>query len=120
MSNLLAVAIGGATGSVMRYFITLLFTRQHTFPYGTLLVNVTGSFLVGLLMAYFLKNTGLNDSVKLLLVTGFCGGFTTFSALQWEMFTLLREGRLGLAFSYIVVSFIAGLVAVYVGFKTLY
>lgn len=120
LSNIIAVAVGGAAGSVMRFSITLLFTKQHIFPYGTLIVNLAGSFLVGLMMAYFLKNIGINQSVKLLVITGFCGGFTTFSALQWEMLTLVREGRFGLAFSYIVVSFFAGLAAVYVGFKTLY
>ncbi|AMW06507.1 hypothetical protein GEMMAAP_02935 [Gemmatimonas phototrophica] len=115
MAALLAVALGGAVGSVARYVTTLALTPvTATFPYATLLVNVIGSFLIGYFGRVF--STPEHDPVvRLALTTGLCGGFTTFSALSAETVTLLQQGRTGRAMTYIALSLALGLGATALG-----
>ncbi len=110
-----AVALGGAVGSVARYGATLALTPiAGTFPYATLLVNVTGSFLIGYFSRIF--PTPDHDPVlRLALITGLCGGFTTFSALSAETVTLLQQGRTVRAALYIALSLALGLGATVLG-----
>jgi CrcB protein len=95
VSALAAIAIGGALGSVLRYAashgIHLLAGRE--FPYGTLAVNVVGSFLVGLLSEWFLERSALSDSVRLGVLVGVLGGFTTFSSFSLESVNLAAGGQ---------------------------
>ncbi len=115
MSNLLAVGAGGAAGSMLRYLCSRSLPFL-IFPYSTLFVNILGCFLVGLLAGYFLKNN-VQSSLPLLLITGFCGGFTTFSAFTLESVKLAQKGQWALLFLYIGISVLAGLMAAFLGLK---
>jgi CrcB protein len=89
IKNLLLVGLGGATGSMLRYAVTLLI-GSSIFPYATLFVNIIGSFLIGLVIAFCIKDESIVNNWKLFLATGICGGFTTFSAFSMENMQLLH------------------------------
>lgn len=107
------VALGGAAGSVLRYGIQKAFNAS--FPSGTLLVNIAGCFLIGILWAVSVK--GLDEQKRLLLMTGFCGGFTTFSAFTLEGVQMMATGRWAPFFLYTISSVGCGLLATYLGYK---
>ena len=109
--NLLLVALGGAGGSVLRYLLSNINT---SFPWGTFAVNVLGSFLIGLLVGFMSKGV-LSPEMKLLLVTGFCGGFTTFSTFANESFSMMKAGDVLLTALYVGASVIIGILAVWGG-----
>lgn len=119
IKNLIYIALGGAFGSALRYFIqySIHKTFPNAFPYGTFLVNILGCFLVGLLISLFAKEKQMSEHLELLLITGFCGGFTTFSTFAFEGNMLLTQGRTGYAFLYIGISVLAGLAVAYLGFR---
>jgi CrcB protein len=79
------------------------------FPYPTFIANMIGCIIIGAIMAYILKTNQTSDTIKFLLVTGFCGGFTTFSALSFESVQLLQNNQISTAFIYIALSVILGL-----------
>jgi len=111
------VAVGGLVGSLARYWLSGVvqsFTG-HTFPSGTLAVNVSGSFVIGLVMALSLERGQLNDEWRILLTTGFCGGYTTMSTFSYETLALLRDGEQLLALWNVCVTFIACLGAAWLG-----
>ncbi len=115
--KLLAVGSGGLIGSVTRY-ATVRFVDSSfnsLMPYGTLTVNVVGSFLLGMIYAISLRHTNLGETWRLFMGAGFCGGFTTFSAFALENFTLLDEKLYGTSLLYIGLSLIAGLSALAAG-----
>lgn len=114
----LAVALGGALGSVLRYAIAKLLPAG-TFPWATFAVNLTGAFLIGLLAGWATREGGLSDTAWLLLATGFCGGFTTFSSFALENILLLRGGDLAIAVSYTAGSLILGLLLCGAGYRLL-
>lgn len=115
--NFLLVAAGGGIGTMLRYGVYLLL-RSNNFPLATLLINIVGSFIIGLVMAYSLRSANsLPDASKLFLVTGLCGGFTTFSAFSYENLQLMQSGKCNLAFLYILLSVVFGLLAAWAGFK---
>ena len=113
MRNLLLVGLGGMIGSMVRYLVMIAF-RDFSFPYGTLVVNVVGSFIIGVVAALFVKHS-ISSEVRLFLATGICGGFTTFSAFSLENVQLITENRYGAALGYVVVSFTLGIAAVFAG-----
>ena len=93
MKNFLLVFIGGGFGSGLRYLIgKYLNSSLGGFPIGTFTVNIIGSLLIGLILGYAAKENSLSQNQVLLLATGFCGGFTTFSAFAHENFQLLKTG----------------------------
>ncbi|HCN06106.1 MAG TPA: fluoride efflux transporter CrcB [Bacteroidetes bacterium] len=106
--DLVVVMIGGGLGSALRYGVSLILTSPNagTFPVSTLLVNIVGSGVLGLVLGLSSK---LSSSSILLVGTGLCGGFTTFSTFSGETLTLLSEGRYGTALAYIGVSVVGGL-----------
>ncbi len=107
MFDCLAVGIGGFFGSIGRYLIGMIPIKESSaFPFNTLLINVAGAFLIGLIAASALKNQQLDPRWVLLLKVGLCGGFTTFSAFSLETVDLLRAGSYAAAFLYIVLSVI--------------
>ncbi|PAU94426.1 fluoride efflux transporter CrcB [Aliifodinibius salipaludis] len=118
LQSILAVGAGGFFGSIFRYLIShyITISAQSTFPFGTLTVNLAGSFLIGIIIASALEGN-LNKSMRLLLATGFCGGFTTFSSFSYEFFSLLQHEQTGYAFLYAVASFVLGLAFVWLGFS---
>ena len=120
MYNLLLVAIGGAFGACSRYlFIEMIIFlhRGSSFPIGTILVNIIGSFLMGVLH-FFLTHylDSISPQTRLLLATGVLGGFTTFSAFSLDVFRLINSGNFQLAFAYIFSSFIFSILAIFFGF----
>ena len=91
IKNALLVALGGAVGSALRYVIQSSFHSKfpNLFPYGTFVVNILGCLLIGILMGFAVQQKALSPQANLLLIAGFCGGFTTFSAFAYEGNTLL-------------------------------
>jgi CrcB protein len=114
---ILLVGAGGFAGSIARFLSQHLVLKYYpsSFPWGTLLVNITGCFLIGLIYALAEKGTLISPEVRLLLATGFCGGFTTFSSFAYENIALMRDGEWLYAFLYIVASVVVGLLAAYLG-----
>ena len=114
MSHLLLVAIGGATGSVLRHLIGHWSIRHFgpAFPWGTMILNVVGSLLIGLLTEFIARKLNASAEVRLLLVTGFLGGFTTFSAFSLDALVLFERGETTIGVVYVVVSVVASLAAV--------
>lgn len=116
MKALLLVFLGGGTGSVARYLISRLGnTTGAMLPFGTLAVNVIGSFLIGLILGWAVRNNAFNTNTSLLLATGFCGGFTTFSAFAYENHTFLKSGDITSFALYTILSIVLGLIGVFVG-----
>lgn len=113
-----AVAIGAAVGGVSRYYLSLALTERlgDAFPWGTLVINVTGSLLLGFLMRYAFASPGANAELRLLLVTGFCGGYTTFSTFSYETVQLLEDGQYERAATYVAASVVVALLATAGGF----
>ena len=112
--NILLVALGGALGSVGRYLVSRWMTGA--FPWGTLTVNLVGCLLIGLLTGLMSKGF-LSPEMKLLLVTGFCGGFTTFSTFANESFSMMKAGDVLMMAFYIGGSVVVGILAVYAGLQ---
>jgi CrcB protein len=109
ISKFLLVAMGGAFGAMARYGMNLIFGNAFLpFPFATFLINVTGSFLIGFLLFRFESN----ETIRLLLVTGFLGAYTTFSAFEYETFQLTQTKQLLTAFLYIALSFAVGFIGV--------
>lgn len=117
VKNLLLVAVGGAVGSVLRYLTAVFVNKyfQSVFPWATLITNVIGCFLIGLFLGQLQKNGLVDSGLKFLLVTGFCGGYTTFSTFGQENISLFQSGNSGLALLYLGASIIVGLAAVWLG-----
>ncbi len=115
--KLLIIGLGGFIGSVVRYLTVKLVDEKlnSLFPYGTLTVNVVGSFLLGLIYMLALRKAGLTENGRLFLGVGFCGGFTTFSAFALENFNLLQQKFLGTSVLYISISVVAGILALAAG-----
>ena len=114
MLNCLMVGIGGFIGSVCRYLIGLLSVETNSgFPVKTMLINVAGAFLIGLITALAVKNKDLNEQVVLLLKVGVCGGFTTFSTFAYETTDLMKNGHAVSALIFVCASVILGVLAVY-------
>ena len=119
IKNFLIVGLGGAVGSMLRYAVQKFFQAQTAaaFPTGTLLVNIAGCFLIGILWSMVSRSLTWNDEMKLLLMTGFCGGFTTFSAFTLEGIGLLKENRTVLFVIYLTASVLGGLLATFIGIR---
>ena len=114
MLNYLFVTIGAAIGGAMRYWLAG-FVHQFlpsNFPYGTLSVNMIGSFFLGIFIFYFDENDLLSSQFRLLLTVGFCGGFTTFSTFSYETISLLRDSEILLAFLNIILNVLFSLASV--------
>lgn len=117
MRDVLAVAAGGAIGAALRFGVVNLMVPRTgtTFPWHTFAINISGSFLLGLLMAFVLGHTGVDDRWRLFLGTGVLGGFTTFSALSYESVELIQQGMWTAGLVNMFGSGVAGLAAATLG-----
>jgi fluoride exporter len=117
MRALLFVGIGGGIGSILRYVISV-FIGKHiplVFPLGTLLVNISGCFLIGVLYSMIARHSEFNPEWRLFLITGICGGYTTFSTFSYDGLILLKQGS-NLSFMlYVLGSVLIGLFATFAG-----
>ncbi len=118
MRTFWAVAFGAALGGVARYYLSSAIQHRvgATFPWGTLVINVSGSLLLGVLMRYALATPSVSAELRAFLTTGVCGGYTTFSTYSYETATLLEDGQYGRASTYALASVVLALVATFAGF----
>jgi len=115
IKNLLLVGLGGAAGSMLRFAVQR-FANTTGFPYGTLVVNLAGCFLIGLLWGLLSRNF-ISQLTGVLLMSGFCGGFTTFSAFTFEGVQMMQDNRWLLLAGYIAASVFGCLIASFTGYK---
>jgi CrcB protein len=113
-----AIAIGAAVGGLARYYLASSVQQRFgvTFPWGTLLVNVTGSLLLGFIIRYAVATPSVSVEMRALLTTGFCGGYTTFSTFSYETAALLEDGQYERAGAYAFGSVLLSLAATFCGF----
>lgn len=118
IKNILLIGFGGFFGSIARYFVSKLnvYIDFLSIPLGTLSVNILGSFIIGFLTGISEKSAILPVELRLLLMVGFCGGFTTFSSFTNENLTLVHNGQLLSMFLYTALSVFLGFAAVYLGY----
>ena len=117
IKNFLLVGLGGGVGSIARYLTQKWFNENYPqpFPWGTFVVNILGCFLIGIIYAATEKTSVLSPQTRLLLATGFCGGFTTFSTFAFENMNLLRTGDAIYFLIYALASVILGIGGVFAG-----
>ena len=117
MKSFLLVFLGGGLGSGLRYLVTITMNQYSKFlPFGTFTVNMLGCLLIGLILGYAQKENTLTSNQTLLLATGFCGGFTTFSAFANENLELIKNGEFFNFSVYAIGSVLIGILAVFIGF----
>ena len=117
MKSFLLVFLGGGLGSGLRYLVSIAMNQySKILPFGTFTVNMLGCLLIGLILGYAQKENTLTSNQTLLLATGFCGGFTTFSAFANENLELIKNGELFNFSVYTIGSVLIGILAVYIGF----
>lgn len=117
ISNYLIIGFGGFLGAVTRYIVALWIGQRwgRTFPLGTFVVNVSGSFLISLFMSLFTERFMVNPQLRLFLVIGFLGAYTTFSTFEYETGNLVKDGEWSIALANVILSVIAGFVALKFG-----
>lgn len=117
LTRIFSVAVGGAFGAVARYLINIspaagLFEK---FPFPTFLINITGSFLIGFLLILLTDKFEFNDNLRMAIIVGFLGAFTTFSTFEMEIFGLVRERAFVTAIAYLLLSVVVGFIGVALG-----
>ena len=117
MKMILAISAGGILGSLARYYLSVLFQKMTVspFPVGTLIVNLTGCFLIGFVMKLSLSRPSFPIEIRLFLVTGFAGAYTTFSTFEYETLNLIINNEIRMALANVFLSNVTGLAAVYAG-----
>jgi len=115
--TILLVGLGGGIGSILRYLTSVVINKNFstTFPLATFVINMLGCFIIGILVSLMDKQPWAGDNFKYFFVTGFCGGYTTFSTFANENVSLMNSNHSFIAFAYIAASVVAGLIAVWCG-----
>jgi CrcB protein len=118
LNKTLLVTLGGGIGAALRFLAGTYVTRLYggLFPMGTFLINITGSFFIGILMTLFVGRPDLNANWRLFFVTGILGGYTTFSSFEWETFATMRGGAPLVALLNVLLSVVLGFLGVWFGF----
>jgi len=120
LARYIFVLLGGALGTGFRYWLSTLvysIVREPTFPYANLIINVSGSFLIGFLAELFDTRISVSPVVRVALLTGVLGGYTTFSSFAFETYSLARDGEFVRATVNVMASVMLGLLAVWVGVR---
>ncbi|MFA3783276.1 fluoride efflux transporter CrcB [Melioribacteraceae bacterium 4301-Me] len=119
MQNYTLVFIGAGLGGMLRYWMSSFVYKflPQNFPYGTLSVNILGSFLIGLIMFYFNENRLINPEIRTFLTIGFCGGLTTFSTFSYETITMLKDREFFFASMNILANVLLTLVVLFISYK---
>ena len=117
MQKYFFIALGGALGSVARYFVgtTVSDRLGLRFPYGTLVINISACLIIGLSLEILNRHTNVNPALRYLIPIGFIGAYSTFSTFEWEIFSSLNSGAFWIALLYVTSSLLFGLVAVALG-----
>lgn len=117
LRNIFLVLTGSALGGVIRFILSAYLQNRVSskFPLGTFSVNVIGCFIIGVIFALIAKSSSGNNDIRLLLATGFCGGFTTFSAFAIENLDMIKNGNYTTALIYIILSIVLGITATLIG-----
>ena len=115
IKQLIFVGMGGGIGSIFRYLVSRIPFTQGPFPWATFIINITGCFIIGLLIGLSFKYSFMDENMRLLFVTGFCGGFTTFSTFSLENVLMYQSGNYLALALYITLSIILGFTAVFLG-----
>ncbi len=117
LTKILAVGIGGALGAIARYLINIspLANLFEKFPFPTFFINITGSFLIGFLLILFTNKFAINDNLRLAIIVGFLGAFTTFSTFELEIWELIKENQFPTAFLYLFLSVVGGFIGILSG-----
>jgi CrcB protein len=117
LDRYLSVLAGAGLGGLARYVAGVWLSEKlgWAFPWGTFIINVSGSFLIGLLMAVITAHPGLNPNWRLFLVVGVLGGYTTFSTFEYEVWRSLKDGQMLLSLTYVISSVVTGYLAVWLG-----
>lgn len=117
MQRYLFIMLGGALGSAARFWVgTTVAGRMGTrFPFGTLVINITACFIIGLSLEFLNHHADLSPSWRFLVPIGFVGAYSTFSTFEWETFSNLSHGTFWIAILYVTVSLVSGLIAVALG-----
>jgi fluoride exporter len=112
------IALGSAVGGASRFLLGALIQQKAgtTFPVATLLINISGSLVLGLVLRYAIATPAITPEVRALLTTGFCGGYTTFSTFSYETATLLEDGDYARAALYVISSVLASVLGTFAGF----
>ena len=120
MRRYLLIAVGGALGAMLRYFIGKVAAEHFgtRFPVGTLSINVSACFMIGFILEYLTQHTGLNPAWRYTFAIGFIGAYSTFSTFEWEIWSELTSGAFWIGILYVAVSLIVGLIAVGLGSTT--
>ena len=121
MSILISVFLGGGLGAIIRYLVIEQVNKLFlvAFPFGTIAVNVIGAFLIGLLSSYLAERLDVSENIKMFLIVGFCGGFTTFSSFNIEFYQLFSNGEILSSLIYVTTTFVLTVVAFYIGVSLL-
>ena len=117
MSILLSIFLGGGVGALLRFLISEQIDRLFlsSFPFGTIVVNVLGAFLMGLVVSYFADKVNISQNIKMFLTIGFLGGFTTFSTFNLDFYQLFSNGEILASLLYLFVTFTFTVIAFYLG-----
>lgn len=118
MINYILVSLGAAIGGALRYGLSSYVNKSQStiFPTGTLLVNVLGSFVLGIIMFYLSEKEFIGNEFRLFLSVGLCGGFTTFSTFSYETLMLFRDSEFGLAIYNVLLNVVLCLVGIYLAY----
>jgi CrcB protein len=117
LQKYLLIALGGALGSIARYWVgtTVAARTGLKFPYGTLVVNVTACLIIGFTLTFLAERTDMNPAWRFLIPIGFIGAYSTFSTYEWETLSVMRSGAFAMAALYAVGSLVLGLAATWAG-----